>query len=288
MGLMGRGLGRVLKLVGFRESVLQQNLELAFGKEMSAEQIIGLKRKVYSHIGLLFLEILRNFSVSKRQMLEEVEFSDENKKKIDGILSSGKCAVFVTAHIGNWELFAMGMAARGYPVVLIVKKMNNFISQQLVSRLRQRSGVDVIYSGGTIEKMRLALADGKTIGFMVDQNVTGTKGIRANFFGTPAASIHGLARLAKETLCPIVPICAYRLASGKLRVTVFEPLPYLEAPEFSSPEERQAREDWLNAQQYQNAMEQMIRLHPDQWMWIHRRWKANRTPLIPGKEHISL
>ncbi len=288
VGALGRMLGALLRSLGFRKKIVDGNLELALGGELSAAQREELSRKVFAHIGTLFLEIARNFGLSKTQMSSEVRVSDETMARIWKTLESGRGAVFITGHIANWELFAMGMAARKIPVSLVVKKMNNAISQALIERQRERTGLEIIYSGGAIAKMKAALARGRAIGFMVDQNTTGTRGIRVNFFGVPAASIRGLSALARDTKASIVPVYAFRLPCGNHEMRMFDPLPYLEATELpSGSPEREAREEWLNTQQYQAAIERMVRGHPEQWMWIHRRWKTSRVPLVPASAHLE-
>ena len=208
----------------------------------------------------------------------------EDRRRIDATLAKGKGIIFVSAHIANWELLAMGMAAHGFPTAIVVKRMSSALSQSLIELQRKKTGLEIIYAGGTIEKMRAALAQGKIIGFMMDQNITGKKGIRCNFFGVPASSIRALGALARDSGAAVIPICAFRREDGKLQVHLEADLPYLEAKGLD-PEERNLREEWLNAQQYQTAIEAMVRLHPDQWLWIHRRWKARRDSLQSETAH---
>lgn len=288
IGILGRGFGNFLRVAGFRKKVVLSNLELAFGSSKSDEERAQLVRAIYQHIGTLFLEIARNFSLTKKQRLRELRISPENLRRIQQAVKNGPGAVFITGHIANWELFAMGTAAYGVPVSIVVKKMNNAISQALIERQRLGTDLELIYSGGAIEQMKKHLARSRAVGFMVDQNTTGKKGIRANFFGVPASSIRGLAKLVHDQKTSIVPICSFRLPCGNHEVTVLDPLPYLEASELpaGSPE-RWAREEWINTQQYQSAVEKLIRMHPEQWMWIHRRWKTSRTPLDPHTAHLE-
>ena len=287
IGLLGRMLGALLYQVGFRRRIVRENIELALGKEMPAAEREALCRAVYRNVGLTFLEIARNFSLSREQMQAELYVSPEVRKKIDAVIARGKGAVFISGHCANWELFAMGMAIHYDSVAIVVKKMNNPVSQALIERQRLKTGLGVIYSGGTIEKMRAGLAQKMSIGFMVDPNTTGKKGIRANFFGVPASSIRGLSALVRDTGCAVMPICGFRQPDGRHVVCVLDELPYIESPEISDPAERRLREEYLNTQQYQDAVEKLIRRQPDQWLWIHRRWKADRRPLTPGREHLE-
>lgn len=286
--LLGGGLGNLLRWLGFRGKIVRANLDITIGAALSPAEYQTLVKRIYRNVGITFLEIARNFSLSCARMAEELELSETDTATIQAILARGKGSVFISGHIGNWELLGMGMAAKKFPVSIVVKKMNNPLAQVLIERQRGKTGVEIIYSGNTLQKMKEALARGNAIGFMVDQNITGKKGIRANFLGVPAASIRGLANLVRETGTSVVPFCAVHLPNGKNRVEILPELSYLTAPELpeNSPE-RLAREEWLNTQQYQHAIEQLVRRRPDQWLWIHRRWKTDRTPLNVATAHLE-
>lgn len=287
-GFFGRCLGALLRLVGFRTRIVESNLKLAFANEKSPMELKQLQKKVFSHVGTLFLEIARNFTLGRGQMISELNVDPADIEKLDAMKARGEGAVFISAHIANWELFACGMAARGYPVSIIGKRMSNPVSQELIAQRRINTGIQLIYSGGTIEKMKEALKIGGMIGFMVDQHMPGPRGIRANFFGAPAASIRGLAGLARDTNCKIIPMCAFRKPDGTHFVKMLEPLPFLQAEDLpAGSEERWLREEWLNTQNYQAAIEKLVRQHPEQWLWIHRRWKADKTPLNFATAHLQ-
>ena len=188
--------------------------------------------------------------------------------------------MFISAHIGNWELFACGVSARDFPVSVIAKKMSGGISQALVESRRKETALKIIYTGGTLQKMAEDLGEGRFVGFMVDQHMPGKKGIRVNFFGVPAASIRGLSKLAKETQCKIIPMCAVRADDGYHDIVLLPELPYIHVTDSTlSAEARWEKEEWLNTQNYQHAIEKLIMHAPEQWLWIHRRWKAKRDPL---------
>ncbi len=283
---LGRGLGGLLYFCGFRKKIVLANLQLALGRELSPEQQERLAREIFANVGMLFLEIARNFSLSPEQMRRELYLSAIDRKRMAEIEARGQGAIFISAHVANWELLAMGMALHGYRAAVVAKRMSGLVSQALIERQRRRTGLDIIYSGGALEKMKVALRENKFIGFMVDQNITGAKGIRADFFGVPAASIRGLAHLVRETGVPVFPFCTYRRPDGTHEVRILEELPYLSANELpENSKERELREEWLNTQQYQYAVEKLIRNHPEQWLWIHRRWKADRSPLDHATAH---
>jgi Kdo2-lipid IVA lauroyltransferase/acyltransferase len=286
--IAGSALGSILYTLGFRMKIVMANLELAYGKEKTPAEIEKLARAIYKNTGILFLEIARNFSMTKAQMLQELEVSPEDFKKIEEISSRGKGMIVISSHHANWELFAMGMAGHGCPVSIVVKKMSSPAAQELIEQRRARTGLGIIYPGGTLQRMAEALKDNRMIGFMVDQHINGARGVRANFFGTPAASIRGLANLVKDTGAPVIPMCAFRLPNGKHRVQIFDEVPYVKVTDLpeGSPEQV-LREEWVNTQNYQTAIEEIVRMKPEQWLWIHRRWKADRTPFDPATIHLA-
>ncbi len=280
LGKLGGGLGVLLQAVGFRTRIVEDNLKLALGKEKSPEELKQLQKKVYAHIGTLFLEIARNFTLTRQQYIDEMVISAEDLAKLDKLKKEGRGMLVISAHTGNWEIFPASIAARGYPVSIVAKKMSSPVSQSLIEDRRTTTGFEVIYTGNTLNKIAESMRAGRFVGCMVDQHMPGARGLRVNFFGTPAASIRGLANLARDTKCIVMPIHVYRLENGTHRMNFMEPLEYIEAPELpAGSQERLLREEWLNTQKYQECLEAMIRQNLPQWLWIHRRWKANRTPL---------
>lgn len=286
VGFFGRSLGRFLYFIGFRKKIVMDNLELALGDELTLEQRESMARAVYDNIGITFVEIARNFSMGREQMAREMNIRKEDAKILDEMKARGQGCIVISAHVSNWELFGMGVACHGYPVAIVVKRMTSPLAQELIEQRRKRTGVTIIYPGNTLNVMTDEVRAGKFIGFMVDQNMPGKKGVRANFFGVPAHCIRGLSKVVKETQCPIVPICAFRKENGEQEVRMLDFLPYIKAEDhITDPKERELREEWLNAQQYQTAVEKLIRHKPEQWLWIHRRWKADRKPLNVSTAH---
>lgn len=288
VGFLGGCLGAILQLVGFRTKIVENNMQLCLAHEKSPQEIQELKKKFYRHVGTLFLEIVRNFTLTREQFVNEVYVDPKFLAQFDQMKARGQGMLVISAHTGNWEIFPSSLAGRGYPVSIVAKKMSSAVSQTLIEQRRVTAGFDVLYTGNTLNKIKEAISKGVFVGCMVDQHQGGPKGIRVNFFGTPASSIRGLANLARETRCKVVPMCIFRQPDGTHRLHVMDELTFIEAPELpaGSPE-RLLREEWLNTQKYQEVIEQMIRQQPEQWLWIHRRWKANNTPLNFSTAHLE-
>lgn len=273
----GRVFGLFLEAIRFRHKTISINLELAFGRELTSAAVMRLKRDIYRNLGTVFLEILRNFSLDKKQIQEELHIGHETRAKIETILARKKGLIIISAHTSNWELCAMGVAAHGFKTYIVVRKIHGKISQFLISKLRRNSGLNIIYSGGVLAKMKQVLAEGSVVGIMLDQHKTGSKAVRASFFGIPADSIRGIANLVKETGTPVLPGYAARLADGRHELRVLDEVVYEEAVDSQE-------EELINTQKYQDAIEQIVRAEPDKWMWAHRRWKAVEA----YKKHVDI
>lgn len=271
---IGRGTGRLLKRVGFRTRIVSDNLQLALAQEMNESELQKLQTRIFENTGITFLQILRNFTLSKKRALREVYMSDKNISLLNALKAQNKGAVVLSAHIACWELFPVAMAARGYSVCAVVKRISSRFYQTFVEHRRSTAGFSLIYSGNTFVHMKAAIAEGKLVGFMMDQHINGRVAIETTFFGAPASSIKGLAQFARETNCLILPMCLFRRADGTHELYIAEPLKYIEGTQFpeNSPE-RLEYEIQVNSQNYQDAVEAMVRKNLDQWLWIHRRWK---------------
>lgn len=288
LGFLGKCFGTFLRCVGFRTKIVSSNLKLALGSEKTEDELKELQVKVYHHVGTLFLEILRNFTLTREEYVKEVEITPEDRAVLDRIRKEGKGLLAISAHLGNWEIFPAGVAGRGYPVSIVAKRMSSVVAQTLLEQRRQATGFDVIYTGNTLKNIAEAMKRGGFVGCMLDQHMPGKKGLRVNFFGVPAASIRGIAQLVREQRCPVYPIYIYRQPNGVHRMRILDVVKYIEVPELpEGSRERLLREEWLNTQQYQEVMEKIIRSHLDQWLWIHRRWKADRTPLSLATAHLE-
>ncbi|MCO5142275.1 MAG: lysophospholipid acyltransferase family protein [Oligoflexia bacterium] len=282
----GSGLGAFLSLIGFRKKIVRTNLEMTLCKSKHSKRRSILEKSIYQHIGTLFIEILRNFSLNRSEILSAFEVSSRDVERLKRIIDENKGAIFISGHIGNWELIPMGISVRGFPVSIVVKKMNSAISQYLISHLRKRTGIGIIYSGKALEKMEAELSQGRFIGMMMDQNITGSKGIRANFLGVPASSIRGISHLVKKTGAKVFSVAIYRKKSGNYQFYLSEEIEYQKISDSNySPVEKEAREEWVNTQIYQTEVEKLLRRKPSQWLWIHRRWKCSREPLVINQEH---
>lgn len=187
----------------------------------------------------------------------------EGAEHIHTLAKDGIGGIFFSAHLGNWELAALGAAQEGLPVHLFYRAPNNPLMRRLFSRLRRGNGT-LLPKGATGARQGVALLrKGEHIGMLVDQKMN--DGIQVPFFGRPAMTAPALAQLALKYRVPIVPARMIRLKGATFRMVISHPLiPAQEAEHHNS----------VNAlmQTISLMIEEWIRENPEQWLWVHRRW----------------
>jgi KDO2-lipid IV(A) lauroyltransferase len=179
-------------------------------------------------------------------------------------------ALGLSAHLGNWELLSLAHRVTRYPLAVVVRPLDSPALQALAERVRRKAGVEIIAKRGALGPVLGALAAGRIVGVLLDQNATRREGVFVPFFGRPASTSRALAVLALRTGAPIVPIFTRRDPDGSHRVVVRPPL----APPETSDREQAVVE--LTAA-CARAIEHAVRESPEQWLWMHDRWRTRPT-----------
>ncbi len=220
-------------------------------------------RKCYTHLSWMAAEYLSLVS-RPREVLSWV-ISAEGKEILDGLKSSGRGCIILAGHVGNWELLAAWLAQSGYPLTAVVRNPDDPELAALIEDYRHRSGV------GTFEKhfiMKEAVRFAKKGGFLglLPDQAWNASGIRGPFFGRTCFTAAGPAAMANLAGVPVVPVVSYRIEPFRHRVVISPPLDLLTQGDRMDI----LRENTLRMNQ---AIEKMIRVCPEQWLWFHRRWK---------------
>ena len=201
-----------------------------------------------------------------KENIEKVVVLDGHENFLAG-QSRGKGVLYLTGHIGAWELSSYAHALYGFPLHYMARPLDNAPLDALVNLYRGRSGNKPIYKNEAARTMLRVLKDAGTVGVLADQNTMPEEGVFVDFFGVPACTTTGIARVALHTDAAVVPGYAFwdeHLRKYRLR---FEPPVELVR---TGDAERDVLE---NTQRFAKVIEGIIRKYPEQWIWIHARWK---------------
>jgi KDO2-lipid IV(A) lauroyltransferase len=249
------------------------NLRLAFPEwpESPRQQVI---RNMTTNLGRMAAEFARMPKYSAAN-IQELVVLDGHENFLQGH-EQGKGVLYLTGHIGAWELSSFAHALYGYPLHYMARPLDNRKLDELVNRYRSLSGNRPIYKNESARVMLKVLKDAGTVGILADQNTMPSEGVFVDFFGTPACSTTGLARVALHTGAAVVPGYAYWDEAIKKYRLRFEPP--VELVRTGDNE----RDIFENTQKFTKVLEETIRKYPDQWVWVHGRW--NTRP--PGERPL--
>jgi len=279
---VGRGLARVLGFLGYfalpreRRSALL-NLTRVYGAEKSAREIRLMARKVFQNMVLTFIEwpILRRWPREKLLARFPNVGPDLQRMQRD-IQATGTGAVTITGHHGNWELMAL-FFSQYMPGFLfpIAKRLYFDKYQDFLHRLRESSGVKVIYTDQSARRIIRVIRDGNIPGFLPDQDLRTNSGVFVDFFGLPAYTVTFPIDLARGLGVKYGVICLVR--EGKGYRVLYNGL-------FDVPKTEDKAADILTGSQaWSRVLEGMIRQYPEQWSWTHQRWRT--VPGHPRQRH---
>jgi KDO2-lipid IV(A) lauroyltransferase len=261
---LGGGLGWLtFSLARIRREITLENLRQAFPDwDEKTRTMIGLR--TYQQMGRTSLEFMKLGSSTKEKIIARCDLS--GFELLDEALARGKGALLLTGHFGNWEMFGSVLAYRGYPFSCIVREQKNGLTDQVINRIRSRSGAVIIPLGVSVRGVIRDLRANRFVAIVADQDA-GRDGVFVDFFGRPASTSPGVAALALKTGAAIIFGYAVRQPDGRLRC-VGEPFPI---PEIGLPRAELERQI---LQAYSTRLEAVIRQYPDHWFWMHKRWKT--------------
>ncbi len=241
------------------------NLRIAFPQWTDAQRR-GVIRKLVRNLGWMAAEFA-HFPGWTRKNIERIVVLDGHENFLAG-RNCGKGVLFLTGHLGAWEVSSFAHALYGFPLHFMARQLDNRRVDALVNRYRCLSGNQPIYKNESARAMLTILRDSGTIGILADQNTLPEEGIFVNFFGTPACTTTGIARVALHTDAAVVPGYAWwDEAIRKYRLR-FEPPVELVRTGDADADIR------VNTENFTRVIEDFARAHPDQWLWVHARWKT--------------
>jgi Kdo2-lipid IVA lauroyltransferase/acyltransferase len=241
------------------------NLRIAFA-EAGPSKRRGVVRGMIRSLGWMAVEFAR-FPRYNIANIDKYIVLDGQENFLAG-RELGKGVVFLTGHIGAWELSSFAHALYGFPLHYMARPLDHPRVDRLINRYRGLSGNQPIFKNESARVMLKILKEAGTVGILADQNTMREEGVFVDFFGKPACTTTGIARIALHTGAAVVPGYAYwdkGLRKYRLR---FEPP--LELERTGEVE----RDVFLNTQRFAKVIEEIVRRHPEQWVWVHARWKT--------------
>ncbi len=249
-----------------RRGVALQNLQNCF-PEWADDKRISTARASVCHLGRSFVEFLRLPTAELDDYSNH--FDIHGLENLQNAQKRGKGVFLLISHIGNGDWATVGFSLNGLKLSSITKEFKWRPLNDFWFHTRQRFGLDLIPDRKSSLTILKKLKQNEIVGFMLDQFLGPPIGIKTLFFGRETGTPMGLAVLVERSRAPVVPALTYRLADGRTAIS-FEPeIPFVD----TGDKERNIQ---VNTQRYCDKIEGWVREHPEQWMWVHRRWKEFR------------
>ena len=269
-------LGERLGALGYRplrirRAVVERQVAAAF-PERPRDEIQRIARGAYEHLGRTVIETALMARLGQQDILDLFEGAD-GFELVERALRAGRGCIFVTGHLGNWELGGAYLAARGVPLDVIVRRMQNPMFDRYLNDTRARLGMHVVYDVEAVRRTPRSLKENRAIAFLADQGVKHLASTFVPFFGRPAKTPRGPAVFALRMGVPTIFAVPLRQPSGRYRM-------HFQAIPVEDTGDRDRDIDTIVAR-YTKVLEDWVRRFPEQYLWHHRRWRRQPpdTPL---------
>lgn len=255
----------------FRADRVVRYIRAAF-PEFSETRVRAVARESYRGLGRTALETIY-LSRAGREAVLEAFVEPSGWDLLEDAVAAGRGAVLISAHIGNWELSAAYLAARGIPLDVIGMHMANPLTDAFLKRTRERFGMRQIFDDQAVRATPRALKEGRAVGFMSDQGAKGLASTFVDFFGRPAKTPRGAAVFGMRSRLPMLFVAAIRQPDLRYQLFV-APVPLADTGD-------KERDIDATVQNYTKVIEDFVRQYPEQYFWQHRRWKRQPPDTPP-------
>lgn len=263
--------GRILyTCLPYRKKIVMANINQVYGDRLPAPQKIHLAKAFYSHLATSVKEMIQLRFMSNQKLREKVEV--RGYEQLMKIAAQGRGVLILTGHFGSWEFAPIG----GIANFKQFKGQFHFIRRTLGSKTLERilfrryysAGLRVIAKKNSLQHVCDALEENHAVIFVLDQHahIENRDGVAVEFFGKKAGTYRSLASFSRHTGVPVIPAAGYRLENGQHVLEFYEPIPW---QDYGTTQESIYR----NTLAYNQALERIIIEHPEQWLWVHKRWK---------------
>lgn len=262
---LGRLGGEVcFKLLPRERRRAMRHLHMALG---NSEDIYSIARGVFRHLGMNLVEWLQMSRMNRCSVNGIVKATGVDR--IDKALAKGKGVIILTSHLGNWEYLGAYLMLNGYKGYTVARRIYYPPYNRLLVELRRSVGVNTLWRNGSVRTMVEVLRQNRLLGIVPDQDTDKVEGIFIDFFGLPAYTPTGPVSLALATGASIVPCFIVREDKGH-HLYIEEPMDLI----VTQDKEETVR---INTERWSAITEQYIRKYPEQWVWMHKRWKTRKT-----------
>ena len=249
------------------------NLTYAFGCQKQPPEIKKIARQVFINLMQVVFEIGWSLKLKESQFAEH--FKIDGYHHIKSAYEKGRGVLALTAHFGNWELLTIIAAMIRFPLNIVVRPLDFKPLDHFIFNLRTRYGGKIIPKQRSFRTIIKCLNRGEMVALLMDQNVDWYEGVFVDFMGHRACTNKGLALLALKTGAPVIPVFMIREKKG-FRAEFGPEIPTLKTGDKQKDVE-------MNTREYNRVIENIIRRYPDQWFWIHQRWKTKPYQPWPRK-----
>ena len=269
--LIGQGAGVLTyHLSRSRRRIALDNLDLAYGDNLSQDEKTRIAKASFVNLVTTGLEFCYSPAI-KRPIDELVHV--ENPEVFFEAYNRGKGIIVLVPHMGNWEVCGRWYAEKGVVQHAVVRQQKQFWVNRMVSKIRETNGIIEIDKKNAIRKVLAALNKGEMVSMLIDQHAQ-KESVSVQFFGKPAMTHASVARLAVRTGCQVIVCSGFRHPDGSFGGVFSDPI------ETISTGDRE-QDILVNTQRYVNVIEKYVRKNPQDWMWMHRRWKTPKGAVTP-------
>ncbi len=263
---VGRNVGQLgYLLFGDLRRTGSRNLDIAF-PELSEGERERMLRGCFDNLGRMLGEFSQLSRITPDQLRQIVHC--EGLEHLRAAQESGRGVILFTGHLGAWELTSFALSAFGLPLSFMVRRLDNDLIERMIDNVRQRFGNSTLDKNAVSRQALRELNEGGTLGMLPDVNMLAREGVFVDFFGTPASTTSMLAKLALRTGAAVIPIYAPWDEQRQRYLLQLEPPLLVERTGDEAEDVRRLTAAFMA------SIENVVRRYPEQWLWIHKRWKT--------------
>ncbi|ADG93902.1 lipid A biosynthesis acyltransferase [Arcobacter nitrofigilis DSM 7299] len=246
------------------KKIAKANLDLAYEDKISEDEKIDIIKGCYKNLVYTLADFIRNQGATKDEILNKVTFKNEDL--LTNLINQNRKIIIMTAHYGNWELLSLAIAEKLTPLSIVGRDLESDVMNKILTKNREQFDVELLSKSGAMKGMLQALKKNRPVGILVDQNTKDEEGILIDFFGKKARHTPSAAVLAKKFDAVIIPAFIKSMDNENYEIEFYESF------EVANSEDKE--KDILECVQKQaDITEEVIKSKPNEWFWLHKRWK---------------